>query len=202
MAAARRGPSGSTPKLQEGASANVDLEDMRLKTDALVSLFNERYREAILSPPRSSAPLTPSNCRSSSKSNTARSESASVVRFPISSPSNEINGSTTTHPLSHAPPKNISPTPVRVQNAPPPPSAASSDFVYAFTRHTSHFTSHTLHVTRHVPHVTRHTSRFSRHIPHVFEHSAVILLHIVDVTPPQVLSCHVDAVASRNCTGA
>ncbi len=161
MAAARRGPSGSTPKLQEGASANVDLEDMRLKTDALVSVFNERYREAILSPPRSSAPLTPSNCRPSSKSNTVRSESASVVRFPISSPSIEINGSTTTHPLSHAPPKNISPTPVRVQNAPPPPSAASSDFVYAFTRHTSHVTLHISHITRHTPRATRHTSHIT-----------------------------------------
>ncbi len=102
---------------------------MRLKTDALVSEFNERYRTAMLTPPRSSAPHTPS--MTSSKSNTTRS---TVVRFPISSPFNDITGGATAHPLSHAPPKNVSPTPTRVQHAPAPPaalSAASTDFVYS-----------------------------------------------------------------------
>ncbi len=121
----------STLKLQEAVPAKADLQDMRLKTDALVSAFNERYRDTILTPSRSSAPHTPNY----QTSNQSRLESATVVRFPVSSPSDLVVGamSTTPHPLSHAPPKNVSPSSMRVQHAPvvpSAPSASSSDFVY------------------------------------------------------------------------
>jgi hypothetical protein len=124
--AAARGPA-SARKMQEGVPAKSDLEDMRLQTDALVSEFSEHYRDAVLTPAKTSAHLTPSHKSSS------RLESATVVRIPVSSPSNNLIGVTSPHPLSHAPPKNISPPPLRAQQvltAATAPSASSSDFVY------------------------------------------------------------------------
>jgi hypothetical protein len=121
----------STLNMQDVTPANSELQEMRLKTDALVTSFNERYRDTILTPSRSSAPHTP-KCKSSSHSKAARVESATIVRFPISSPSGHIVYGTT-HPLSHAPIKIASPTSMRMQQAPVAPSASStssSDFMY------------------------------------------------------------------------
>jgi hypothetical protein len=132
MAAAPSHPRSSTStfKLQDGVPAQADLEDMRLQTDALVSSFNERYRDAILTPSHSSSPHTPSY-KSSIQSNTARSEPATVVRFPISSPSNLAIGRSSNHPLSHAHHNNASPSSMRQTSAAPPaPSASSSDQIY------------------------------------------------------------------------
>jgi hypothetical protein len=128
MATAARGPA-SARKMQEGVPAKSDLEDMRLRTDALVSEFSDRYRDAILTPAKSTAHIDASH-KSSSQS---RLESATVVRIPVSSPSNNIVGATSPHPLSHAPSKNISPPSLRAQQvltAATASSASSSDFVY------------------------------------------------------------------------
>jgi hypothetical protein len=121
----------SNLNMQDVAPANSELQEMRLKTDALVTSFNERYRDTILTPSRSSTPHTP-KCKSSSHSNAARAESATIVRFPISSPSDHIVCGAT-HPLSHAPLKTASPSSMRMQQAPvatSAPSTSSSDFMY------------------------------------------------------------------------
>jgi hypothetical protein len=125
--AAARGPASAQKKMQDGVPAKSDLEDMRLQTDALVSEFSEHYRDAVLTPAKTSAHFTPSHKSSS------RLESATVVRIPVSNPSNNLIGVTSPHPLSHAPPQNISPPSLRapqVLMTATAPSASSSDFVY------------------------------------------------------------------------
>jgi hypothetical protein len=104
-----------------GGASDSDFEAMRLKTDALVSSFNEHYRDAVLTPSRSRALPSPNS--------TASTQAASIVRFPASSPPNHPVVVTASHPLSHAPAKNTSP-PSQQQQAPAAASATSSDFVY------------------------------------------------------------------------
>jgi len=167
MAVAPRGLA-STLKMQEDVPANADLQHMRLKADALVAAFNERYRDAILTPSRPSAPHTPKH-----QSSVSRSEPATVVRFPISSPSDHaVGGIITPHPLSRAPPQNTSPSSMRVQQAPvakSAPSTSSSDLVYVVL----------------VVHLARN-----------------ILLHVPPFNTAQVLSCYVNVSSSRNRPGA
>jgi hypothetical protein len=167
MAMAPRGLA-STLKMQEDVPANADLQHLRLKADALVAAFNERYRDAILTPSRPSAPHTPKH-----QSSVSRSEPATVVRFPISSPSGHaVGGVTTPHPLSRAPPQNISPSSMRVQQAPvaaSAPSTSSSDLVYVVL-----------------------VVRIARNI----------LLHVSLFNTAQVLSCYANVSSSRNRPGA
>jgi hypothetical protein len=123
--------SASTFKMQEGVPAKADLEDMRLQTDALVSSFNQRCRDATLTPSRLSALHSP-NHKSSTQSNTSRSEPSAAVRFPVSSPSNNVVGGATTHALSAAHPKHVTPFSTRQQAsaAPSTTSACSSEQIY------------------------------------------------------------------------
>jgi hypothetical protein len=121
--------SASTFKTQEGVPAKADLEEMRVQTDALVSSFNERYRDTILTPVRLSAPRTPNN---KSLSQSAETETAAAVHGHALSPYNDAIVRASILPLSSANPKNISPFPMRQQAsaAPPATPASSSDQIY------------------------------------------------------------------------